>query len=175
MRASRWRGSSRWCKRWRRRASRTQWRRGAGEVPSEFAQRAAGGGDLHRRHPLSRPAKLDAMRARIEREAAAICAAAGRGLRGGGGRPLRPRHLRAGAGGAGAGRGGAIGILAPGHDLGGRARRLLGGEGGAGDDGHVPCVDGLRTTRPRRSRRDWAEKGANVLFHAVMETAGIVG
>ena len=37
-----------------------------------------------------------------------------------------------------------------------------------------PCVDGLRTTRPRRSRKDWATAGADVLMHAVVETAEIV-
>ena len=38
-----------------------------------------------------------------------------------------------------------------------------------------PCVDGLSaTTRTRRSSKEWAAAGADVLFHAVVETAEIV-
>jgi N-carbamoyl-L-amino-acid hydrolase len=38
-----------------------------------------------------------------------------------------------------------------------------------------PCVDGLSHNEAEEITPDWAEKGANVLFHAVVETAEIVG
>ena len=38
-----------------------------------------------------------------------------------------------------------------------------------------PCVDGLSHNEAEEITPDWAEKGANVLLHAVVETAGIVG
>ncbi|MHA1529292.1 MAG: Zn-dependent hydrolase [Alphaproteobacteria bacterium] len=37
-----------------------------------------------------------------------------------------------------------------------------------------PCVDGLSHNEAEEITPEWAEKGANVLFHAVVETAGIV-
>jgi N-carbamoyl-L-amino-acid hydrolase len=37
-----------------------------------------------------------------------------------------------------------------------------------------PCVDGLCHNEAEEITPDWAEKGANVLFHAVVETAEIV-
>jgi N-carbamoyl-L-amino-acid hydrolase len=37
-----------------------------------------------------------------------------------------------------------------------------------------PCVDGLSHNEAEEITPDWAEKGANVLFHAVVETAEIV-
>jgi len=37
-----------------------------------------------------------------------------------------------------------------------------------------PCVDGLSHNEAEEISQDWAEAGANVLFHAVVETAGIV-
>ncbi|MFD1914293.1 Zn-dependent hydrolase [Halodurantibacterium flavum] len=37
-----------------------------------------------------------------------------------------------------------------------------------------PCVDGLSHNEAEEITRDWAAAGANVLFHAVVETAGIV-
>ena len=38
-----------------------------------------------------------------------------------------------------------------------------------------PCVDGLSHNEDEEITPEWAEKGANVLFHAVVETAEIVG
>ena len=38
-----------------------------------------------------------------------------------------------------------------------------------------PCVGGLSHNEAEEVLPDWAEKGANVLMHAVLETAGIVG
>jgi len=38
-----------------------------------------------------------------------------------------------------------------------------------------PCVDGLSHNEAEEITPHWAEKGANVLFHAVVGTAGIVG
>ena len=38
-----------------------------------------------------------------------------------------------------------------------------------------PCVDGLSHNEAEEITPDWAEKGANVLLHAVVETAEIVG
>ncbi|SFP72258.1 Zn-dependent hydrolase [Tranquillimonas alkanivorans] len=37
-----------------------------------------------------------------------------------------------------------------------------------------PCVDGLSHNEAEEIHPEWAEAGANVLFHAVVETAGIV-
>jgi N-carbamoyl-L-amino-acid hydrolase len=37
-----------------------------------------------------------------------------------------------------------------------------------------PCVDGLSHNEAEAITKDWAKAGANVLFHAVVETAGIV-
>ncbi|TPI15029.1 Zn-dependent hydrolase [Mesorhizobium sp. B4-1-1] len=37
-----------------------------------------------------------------------------------------------------------------------------------------PCVDGLSHNEAEEITREWAAAGANVLFHAVVETAGIV-
>jgi N-carbamoyl-L-amino-acid hydrolase len=37
-----------------------------------------------------------------------------------------------------------------------------------------PCVDGLSHNEDEEISQEWAEKGANVLFHAVVETAEIV-
>ncbi len=38
-----------------------------------------------------------------------------------------------------------------------------------------PCVDGLSHNEAENISKDWAAKGADVLFHAVVETAGVVG
>ncbi len=120
-------------------------------------------------------AKLDRMRARIEAEAAAICASLGVGCA----------------------------VEAVGHfdpvtfapDLVARVRGAAERLGysrrdiisGAGHDAcwaakvapatmvMCPCVDGLSHNEAEEITPDWAEKGANVLFHAVLETAGIVG
>lgn len=37
-----------------------------------------------------------------------------------------------------------------------------------------PCVDGLSHNEAEEISKDWAAAGANVLFHAVVETAGII-
>jgi N-carbamoyl-L-amino-acid hydrolase len=37
-----------------------------------------------------------------------------------------------------------------------------------------PCIDGLSHNEAEEITKDWASAGANVLFHAVVETAGIV-
>ncbi|MBL4544333.1 MAG: M20/M25/M40 family metallo-hydrolase, partial [Rhodobacteraceae bacterium] len=38
-----------------------------------------------------------------------------------------------------------------------------------------PCVDGLSHNEAEEITPEWAEKGANVLMHAVLETAEVVG
>jgi N-carbamoyl-L-amino-acid hydrolase len=38
-----------------------------------------------------------------------------------------------------------------------------------------PCVDGLSHNEAEEISKDWARKGADVLFHAVVETAEVVG
>ncbi|MGL4280007.1 MAG: Zn-dependent hydrolase [Albidovulum sp.] len=38
-----------------------------------------------------------------------------------------------------------------------------------------PCVDGLSHNEAESISEDWAARGADVLFHAVVETAGVVG
>jgi N-carbamoyl-L-amino-acid hydrolase len=119
-------------------------------------------------------AKLDGMRARIEKEAAAICTELGVGCS----------------------------VEAVGHfdpvtfdpTLVGRVRSAAEKLGyshmniisGAGHDAcwaakvapatmvMCPCVDGLSHNEAEEISKDWARAGADVLFHAVMETAGIV-
>jgi N-carbamoyl-L-amino-acid hydrolase len=120
-------------------------------------------------------AKLDRMRARIEERAAAICAEIGVGCA----------------------------VEAVGHfdpvtfapELVARVRSAAERLGyshldivsGAGHDAcwaakvapatmvMCPCVDGLSHNEAEEITPEWAEKGANVLFHAVLETAEIVG
>ena len=119
-------------------------------------------------------AKLDRMRARIEAEAAAICADLGVG-----GSveavghfdpvtfdPTLVSRVRAAA-----------------ERLGYSHRDLI---SGAGHDAcwaakvapatmvMCPCVDGLSHNEAEEITPGWAEKGANVLFHAVLETAGVI-
>ncbi|MBN9066907.1 MAG: Zn-dependent hydrolase [Rhizobiaceae bacterium] len=119
-------------------------------------------------------AKLDGMRARIEKEAAAICTELGVGCS----------------------------VEAVGHfdpvtfdpTLVGRVRSAAEKLGyshmniisGAGHDAcwaakvapatmvMCPCVDGLSHNEAEEISKDWARAGADVLFHAVVETAGIV-
>lgn len=120
-------------------------------------------------------AKLDRMRARIEAEAAAICEGLGVGCA----------------------------VEAVGHfdpvtfapelvaEVRGAAERLGYTHrdiiSGAGHDAcwaakvapatmvMCPCVDGLSHNEAEEITPDWAEKGANVLFHAVLATAEVVG
>jgi N-carbamoyl-L-amino-acid hydrolase len=119
-------------------------------------------------------AKLDGMRARVEKEAAAICAELGVGCS----------------------------VEAVGHfdpvtfdpTLVGRVRSAAEKLGyshmniisGAGHDAcwaarvapatmvMCPCVDGLSHNEAEEISKDWARAGADVLFHAVVETAEIV-
>jgi N-carbamoyl-L-amino-acid hydrolase len=120
-------------------------------------------------------AKLDRMRARIEGEAAAICEALGVGCTVEAVGHFDPvtfaPELVARVRGAA-------------ERLGYSHRDLV---SGAGHDAcwaarvapatmvMCPCVDGLSHNEAEEITPDWAEKGANVLFHAVLETAGIVG
>lgn len=119
-------------------------------------------------------AKLDRMRARIEAEAAAICAELGVGCAVEAVGHFDPvtfaPELVARVRGAA-------------ERLGYSHRDLV---SGAGHDAcwaarvapatmvMCPCVDGLSHNEAEEITPDWAEKGANVLFHAVLETAGIV-
>ena len=120
-------------------------------------------------------AKLDRMRARIEAEAEAICEALGVGCAVEAVGHFDPvtfaPELVARVRGAA-------------ERLGYSHRDLV---SGAGHDAcwaarvapatmvMCPCVDGLSHNEAEEITPDWAEKGANVLFHAVLETAGIVG
>lgn len=120
-------------------------------------------------------AKLDRMRARIETEAAAICEALGVGCAVEAVGHFDPvtfaPELVARVRGAA-------------ERLGYSHRDLV---SGAGHDAcwaarvapatmvMCPCVDGLSHNEAEEITPDWAEKGTNVLFHAVLETAGIVG
>ncbi|PJN96515.1 Zn-dependent hydrolase [Amaricoccus sp. HAR-UPW-R2A-40] len=119
-------------------------------------------------------AKLDRMRARIEAEAAAICESLGVGCAVEAVGHFDPvtfaPELVARVRGAA-------------ERLGYSHRDLV---SGAGHDAcwaarvapatmvMCPCVDGLSHNEAEEITPDWAEKGANVLFHAVLETAGIV-
>lgn len=119
-------------------------------------------------------AKLDRMRARIEAEAAAICADLGVGCAVEAVGHFDPVTF-------------ALELVArvrgAAERLGYSHRDLV---SGAGHDAcwaarvapatmvMCPCVDGLSHNEAEEITPDWAEKGANVLFHAVLETAGIV-
>ena len=37
-----------------------------------------------------------------------------------------------------------------------------------------PCMDGLSHNEAESISEEWAAKGTDVLFHAVLETAGVV-
>jgi len=120
-------------------------------------------------------AKLDRMRARIEAEAGAICAGLGVGCAVEAVGHFDPvtfaPELVARVRGAA-------------ERLGYSHRDLV---SGAGHDAcwaakvapatmvMCPCVDGLSHNEAEEITPEWAEKGANVLFHAVLETAEIVG
>lgn len=120
-------------------------------------------------------AKLDRMRARIEAEAAGICAALGVGCAVEAVGHFDPvtfaPELVARVRGAA-------------ERLGYSHRNIV---SGAGHDAcwaakvapatmvMCPCVDGLSHNEAEEITPEWAEKGANVLFHAVLETAEIVG
>ena len=120
-------------------------------------------------------AKLDRMRARIEAEAGAICDGLGVGCAVEAVGHFDPvtfaPHLVARVRGAA-------------ERLGYSHRDLV---SGAGHDAcwaakvapatmvMCPCVDGLSHNEAEEITPEWAEKGANVLFHAVLETAEIVG
>ncbi|MFT3972768.1 MAG: Zn-dependent hydrolase [Amaricoccus sp.] len=119
-------------------------------------------------------AKLDRMRARIEAEAAEICAALGVGCAVEAVGHFDPvtfaPELVARVRGAA-------------ERLGYSYRNIV---SGAGHDAcwaarvapatmvMCPCVDGLSHNEAEKITPEWAEKGANVLFHAVLETAEIV-
>ena len=120
-------------------------------------------------------AKLDRMRAKIEAEAPKICEALGVGCAVEAGRPFRSGDVRPDAGRPRA-QGGRKARLPPHeHHLGRRPRCLLDQPGRALDDDHVPLRRRAhRTTRPRTSPRTGRPPGADVLFHAVVETAEIV-
>ena len=143
-------------------------RRRAGEVRAELAQRAAGQGGVHRRHPLAGPGKLDRMRARVEAEAAKICEGLGVGC------SVEPvghfdpvtfapelvARVR-----------GAAERLGYSHRdiVWRRPRRLLGGAGCAGDDGDVPL---RRWAQPQRGRGDHAGVGGEGRQRAVPRGGG---
>lgn len=119
-------------------------------------------------------AKLDRMRARIEAEAAAICAALGVGCSVEAVGHFDPVTFAPEL---------VARVRAAAERLGYSHRDLV---SGAGHDAcwaarvapatmvMCPCVDGLSHNEAEEITPDWAEKGANVLFHAVLETAGIV-
>ncbi len=118
-------------------------------------------------------AKLDGMRARIEKEAAEICAALGR-LFHRGRRPFRSGYLRPDAR-----------RLRPqgAEDLGYSHMNII---SGAGHDAcwtakvapstmiMCPCVGGLSHNEAEDISKEWASAGCDVLLRAVLETAEIV-
>jgi beta-ureidopropionase / N-carbamoyl-L-amino-acid hydrolase len=119
-------------------------------------------------------AKLDRMRARVEREAAAICEALGVGCAVEAVGHFDPVTFAPEL---------VARVRAAAQRLGYSYRDII---SGAGHDAcwaakvapatmvMCPCVDGLSHNEAEEITPDWAEKGANVLFHAVLETAGIV-
>jgi N-carbamoyl-L-amino-acid hydrolase len=143
---------------------------------SQFAQHHSRQGGVHGRFPLAGAGEGSTGWARFEGGGAEALRGAGARDRDRDGvgssiRCLR-RRLRAG----GARRGGAAGLFSH-MDI----------VSGAGHDAcwinrvaptamvMCPCVDGLSHNEAEEISPEWAEKGANVLFHAVVETAEIVG
>ena len=120
-------------------------------------------------------AKLDAMRARIEAEAAAICEGLGVGCAVEAVGHFDPVTFAPEL---------VARVRAAAERLGYSHRDIV---SGAGHDAcwaakvapatmvMCPCVDGLSHNEAEEITPEWAEKGANVLFHAVLETAEIVG
>ena len=119
-------------------------------------------------------AKLDGMRARIEKEAAAICAALGVKCAVdpvGHFDPVTFDPVLVGR------------VRAAAEKLGYSHMNII---SGAGHDAcwaarvapatmiMCPCVDGLSHNEAEDISKEWAAAGADVLFHAVVETAGIV-
>ncbi|THF59527.1 Zn-dependent hydrolase [Ollibium composti] len=119
-------------------------------------------------------AKLDGMRARIEKEAAAICAKLGVGCAVeavGHFDPVTFDSVLVGR------------VRAAAERLGYSHMNII---SGAGHDAcwaakvapatmiMCPCVDGLSHNEAEDISKEWAAAGADVLFHAVVETAGIV-
>ena len=114
------------------------------------------------------------MDARIRDGIATICEALDINCRDRAGRPFRSRHLR---------QDWSRRCATPPKRLGYSHRNIV---SGAGHDAcwinrvapttmvMCPCVDGLSHNEAEDISKEWAEAGANVLFHAVVETAGIV-
>ncbi len=119
-------------------------------------------------------AKLDAMRARIEAQAQVICEALGVGCAVEAVGHFDPVTFAPEL---------VARVRAAAERLGYTHRDII---SGAGHDAcwaarvapatmvMCPCVDGLSHNEAEEITPDWAEKGANVLFHAVLETAGVV-
>ena len=119
-------------------------------------------------------AKLDRMRAKIEAEAPKICEALGVGCAieaVGHFDPVTfdPALVAAVRNAAERAR-----LQPHGHHLRRRPRRLLGGQGGARDDDHLPLRRRLSHNEAEEISKEWAAAGGDVLFHAVVETAEIV-
>jgi N-carbamoyl-L-amino-acid hydrolase len=120
-------------------------------------------------------AKLDGMRARVEREAAAICEPLGVGCAVEAVGHFDPVTFAPEL---------VMRVRGAAERLGYSHRDIV---SGAGHDAcwaakvapatmvMCPCVDGLSHNEAEEITPDWAEKAANVLFHAVVETAEIVG
>ena len=119
-------------------------------------------------------AKLDGMKARLEAEAPAIAAGLGLGIEIEVAGHFDPVTFDPGC---------VAAVRAAAERLGYSHRDIV---SGAGHDAcwinrvaptsmvMCPCVDGLSHNEAEEISPEWAEKGANVLFHAVVETAGIV-
>ena len=146
------------------------------DVYPELAQHHPGQGRLHRRFPPSRQGgdRRDGGR-RSATEGKAIADELKLGMEIEQVGALRPGDLRRGLRQGGARRRRAARLHAPRHRLGRRPRRLLDQPRRADRHGHVPL---RRRPQPQRGRGDlskeWATAGADVLFHAVVETAEIV-
>ena len=119
-------------------------------------------------------AKLDRMRAKIEAEAPKICAALGVKCSVEAVGHFDPGDLRPDVGGARPRRRREARLFAHEHHLGRRPRRLLDDRVAPSTMVMCPCVDGLSHNEAENISKEWAAAGADVLFHAVVETAEIV-
>ena len=157
------------------RPARRRRRRRPDVLLAEFAQRPSRQGRLHRRHPLARAEEARRHARRDRGRGAEDLRRARRRLLDRAGRPFRSGDLRS--------RRSSTASATSAERLGYSHMNII---SGAGHDAcwmarvapstmvMCPCVDGLSHNEAENISKEWATAGADVLFHAVVETAEMV-